>query len=552
MSIKAFLFLSLLILFQPLRAQEINLEQTITSLERKGRIDFTLIPTIHAYERICKNNLSHNEKIENIENLCNIVVKSDFCQRVKNKDLLKCNSIHGERQLNIWEFIKGCAQGVLDSVKDFLHFMWSILKWIWNQASSHEARTQTFDQASEYINVIKLYLHTEFEKNYAKAQPPFKMLKTLTMMKESVSVLLLNFVVEMIAQNYAEFGCLNFQAKSGIMCKFIGDIFIPPAAVVGLIKHGPKAIKIFPNLKKAFTELPQGFQRRGPFLAKAKEKDLQFRVINKGEPIQTGFSDSLSPKGKNEMVRMPAHYYEVSFKLDEAKKRKRLYLAIPAQKSGKANMKLFNKIKVVISELPERALRDLDDISIEPYRSRWDDQWAKDYDIKNFRSEAVAGFSDAKKTSTMISIFPAGIKFRLKSSVLTTMNHELGHIVAAKKYGSTKPDQKWVDAARHDGRKVSDYGEVSYDEDFAEAMALYIKTDGGVKNPKILEKLSHRFKILDEIMKMDTQARKQIADEFKLKMARRKIFWTTASGTSLGGLTSFFAGDQGVIFDEPQ
>ena len=81
----------------------------------------------------------------------------------------------------------------------------------------------------------------------------------------------------------------------------------------------------------------------------------------------------------------------------------------------------------------------------------------------------------------------------------STMTHELGHIVAARKYGpDMTPDNKWSDSIKSDSRRVSSYGNTNEAEDFAEAMRVYVETDGGTKSPGRLRRLANRFEILDE------------------------------------------------------
>ena len=92
-----------------------------------------------------------------------------------------------------------------------------------------------------------------------------------------------------------------------------------------------------------------------------------------------------------------------------------------------------------------------------------------------------------------------------------TMQHELGHIMAIHKYGRLKPDEKWLKAIAADNTSVSRYGDTTTaEDDFAEAMQLYMMTNGGLYHPEVVRKYAHRFAILDEIMELSPFQRNQI------------------------------------------
>ena len=94
-----------------------------------------------------------------------------------------------------------------------------------------------------------------------------------------------------------------------------------------------------------------------------------------------------------------------------------------------------------------------------------------------------------------------------------TMPHELGHVIARHKYNeTTTPDQKYRDAVLADNISISEYGDESFAEDFAEAMQLYIMTNGGLYYPNLTRRHAHRFAILDEIMGVIPSKRRKIIE----------------------------------------
>ncbi len=236
------------------QADDFSTERIVKSLKEQGKIDFTLTPTLHAYQDLCGEVPSSNLNTQ-ISAICDIVLKSPICKDVPEEKRLNCHLIENNSQANAWDFLKGCAKGVFESIKNFLNFIWEIMKWVWDNATDSEKRTETVEQASEYLNIVKLYLHTEFEKAYDNTSSPFRTVKALKSMGGSLANLILKSLTNLVSQKYQELGCLNFEAKSQVVCQFVSDIFAPPAAAIALIKFGPKVIKSFPNLKEAFSKL---------------------------------------------------------------------------------------------------------------------------------------------------------------------------------------------------------------------------------------------------------------------------------------------------------
>jgi tRNA threonylcarbamoyladenosine modification (KEOPS) complex Pcc1 subunit len=287
-----------------LYAQQTEVADRIGSLENYGQIDFSLMSTIYAYKQTCKNqNITHNNLADHMETICETVINSEICKDVKQDQLLDCSSIETEPQLDVWEFISGCANGIFDSAKELLKFVWSILKWMWSNATSSEARGDTYQQASEYINITKLYLYSEYDKAYEKSYSPFRGVKAAKKMMGAISNLIMNNITSMISEQYSELGCLNFKTKSQVICKFIGDIVIPPAALLALIKKGPKAIKLFPSVDLAVYKISKSsFKRMESRIAlKISPKDLDEREL-KATGLTAGqlsYSDMTPLKGRS-------------------------------------------------------------------------------------------------------------------------------------------------------------------------------------------------------------------------------------------------------------
>lgn len=204
---------------------------------------------------------------EQLFSICEVTLESEACQNLPQEDLKNCQELSTSMPSNFWDFIVGCTEGVFESAKDTLSFIWEVLKWSWSNITSSEARSETADHVSEYANIIKLYLHTEYEKSYQETAPPFRSLKAAKNMGGAISKALFDFFNNLIATEYEEFMCMNERAQSQVMCKFVGDIFIPPAAVVALLKGGLKAKGLYPSISEAFSNLIK--DRAGRIASKA-------------------------------------------------------------------------------------------------------------------------------------------------------------------------------------------------------------------------------------------------------------------------------------------
>ena len=100
----------------------------------------------------------------------------------------------------------------------------------------------------------------------------------------------------------------------------------------------------------------------------------------------------------------------------------------------------------------------------------------------------------------------------LRLYLIGNMQHKLGHVMAYHEYGRFEPDQEWHDAILADNRSVSKYGDKNPEEDFAEAMAVYLLTNAGLAHPDIVRQYAHRFEILDEIVGVSSFQRRIIAE----------------------------------------
>ncbi|MDC1175068.1 hypothetical protein OAT67_06720 [Bacteriovoracaceae bacterium] len=206
-------------------------------------------------ENIDCNNSFEIVDIQNITNLCFITIKSDLCKDIPEEDLLRCKKPRADyNEKNVWSFLKGCSKGLFESLKDTLSFVWEIMKWAWSNTTSSQARAKTSEASESMMNSAKLYLHTEYEKAYEESSSPFRKSKALSKMGGAIGSLIIDTVTTYIKKQYDQFDCLNQDAKYKKLCGLVGDVILPPAGFISLLKYGPKAASKFPNLNKLFVK----------------------------------------------------------------------------------------------------------------------------------------------------------------------------------------------------------------------------------------------------------------------------------------------------------
>lgn len=466
--------------------ENFSTERIIDSLKNKQSIDFTLIPTINVYKDLCKK--KHINSVTNqISDICNVVLESSICKSIPKENRLNCNKINDKSQIDIWDFLKGCTKGVFDSVKNFLNFIWAIMKWVWSNSIDSEKRSQTIEQASEYMGIIKLYLHTEFEKAYEETASPFRTVKALKAMGGSISNLILNSITDLISQKYQELGCLNFESKSQMICQFVGDIFIPPAAAISLIKYGPKAIKMFPNIKEAFSKL-----NNIPDIKKVRLKANSRRIIE----AENILNRSLGQKQKNAILK--AHEIGMGAKGKDGG---------PARIGNYTTSQIRQKAKELrnagfsqseVRKLIENGIVGLD---------QTENQGLKKYINKLFRSktaETEAGLPKAARRDKVIDESPTPILGQEVSFPRSAGGHSVGKITdldgAKVRIDFTDSDgyrkYKWVHNSQLDildsGNPLSSTNNIVPGEGRSVAIP---RSNGGLSNAQITENLGDKVRV---------------------------------------------------------
>ncbi len=170
----------------------------------------------------------------------------------------------------LWELAAGCGGGALNSIGSILRFTWEIMKWVWANATSAEAREKTgeavsgavsgtSDWASEAMDSAQLYLHSEYQRAYldtSLALPP-KVRKAVALIKmdNAIGTFALARIYHAVGEQVEHFWCLPARDKADVVCHLLSDILAPPTGAIALVKYGPRAATQVPRLGRALAAL---------------------------------------------------------------------------------------------------------------------------------------------------------------------------------------------------------------------------------------------------------------------------------------------------------
>ena len=215
------------------------------------------VAVIANYEALCEEEGVPATGVT-LKQMCEVVTKSELCAKIEKGDMLQCSTLDrniiSSHAINKWDMLVGCTKGAFNSVVDTLKFFWDVMAWAWENSTSSEARGKTSAGVSQISNATKLYLHTEYQKAYAKASPPMQDVKAIMSMNQVIGKMVFDKIVGFLEEQSAEFGCLNEEAKTKRICKVAGDILIPPSGALALIKYGPKGLKQIPKFANYFRK----------------------------------------------------------------------------------------------------------------------------------------------------------------------------------------------------------------------------------------------------------------------------------------------------------
>jgi len=206
------------------------------------------------------------------------------------------------------------------------------------------------------------------------------------------------------------------------------------------------------------------------------------------------------------------HEYDLQIKgLD-----KPLKLLIPALNDGKTNNQILEKMIGSLEKTPKELINSMESLVISPYPDK--------------PNQAAKASSD--KT---ITIYPNSIHSTI-DSLTNIINHELGHTSSIRDFSHFNLDDAWADSIAKDKNEITHYGQSeTYAEGFAEAVTMYVLTDGGRLAPEYRDMYKNRFLYLDNFFSADPN--RLILAEKALKEDLEKAKLTVAGSLILGVTT---------------
>ncbi len=236
-----------------------------------------------------------------------------------------------------------------------------------------------------------------------------------------------------------------------------------------------------------------------------KAGDDGLKIAGEERPIITEFPFSrVDPHSFGEDYLAPARQYRVLF--SHRGRPAQLRLVVPVSLEDQDFSQLIRRLKFnqlhrieqVLKQFPSVILQEIDTIYFVP-RHYWNEST---YTFRIDVPMSASAQTDENFSKASIEIYPSSQimpKFMFKQS----LQHELGHVMAWANYQNFTPDRRWTEAIDADERPVSSYGQTHTAEDFAEAVRMYLASEGGLKNTLYRIKFRHRFAILDEILEVD-------------------------------------------------
>ena len=216
----------------------ISSDEFIKQLRETGQLGVFDTPAADLFQDLCPKCIKRGSATDDLRFLCETVTTSSACEAVEKEDRLDCSNPSQSKEFDTIDFFAGCAVGLFDSVTELLSFIWDVLEWVWEKGTHP---SDTYQEASEYAESVKLYLTTEYDKAYDQVSSPFKSVKAAKAVAGKIAERLFNTIQQALYTEYLEFGCLNFRARMEMMCKLAGEFIIPPAAAFALLKKGPAA-----------------------------------------------------------------------------------------------------------------------------------------------------------------------------------------------------------------------------------------------------------------------------------------------------------------------
>ena len=183
----------------------------------------------------------------------------------------------------------------------------------------------------------------------------------------------------------------------------------------------------------------------------------------------------------------PSRYHVYEVKMSGAEGAKAFDLSIASRVTGHPDLVMLARAKTMLASLPSAHLDGIH--SIRYHNFTGPNGWA-----------ASAELVESSRTG-IVDVFSNGSSVFTRFEWAGNMRHEFGHTVAFKFFGTGHPPPRYLAAMKRDARGISAYGDSALTEDFAEAVRVYLSSDGRRSAPILRRKFAARFEFLDELFK---------------------------------------------------
>ena len=250
----------------------------------------------------CSGAFKTKDLDKNLQDVCRIIVSSDACKDVNKEDLINCNKWSESKEFDTYNLIASCAQGLFDATKDLLSFAWNVLKVTWDKTIHPK---ETAEESAAYVESVRLYLIDIYDKAYDKENPPLRSFKAAKKISTEITQLLFKTIQEYLHREYQVFGCLNFKARSDLICKIAASILIPPITALTILKNSSKIGRIpvvNKILKKSISKKTLARKVKFQTVLKRDLSRKEMKALNKALLVGKG------KKGKNGQLAKPGNY----------------------------------------------------------------------------------------------------------------------------------------------------------------------------------------------------------------------------------------------------
>ncbi|MEZ0373359.1 MAG: hypothetical protein ACAI44_30000 [Candidatus Sericytochromatia bacterium] len=290
----------------------------------------------------------------------------------------------------------------------------------------------------------------------------------------------------------------------------------------------PQSQKILPGASATYAlEIPNGNQRlfkqgkpteavdlsnlkRGEYLQTAGQPPAVVQVTdidlpNKRIGLRTATGTdhaTLVPKPT------PVHAYTAQVDLGNGLTHP-IEVIVPVRVDGSHDPVKLNQALEAIKDLPFDQIKTLKQVRLNP---------SDNFDGK---ARLPGTFATAGQLGE-IDLFPVSLQKTHavgQNKLKGIQSHEFGHLLVRELFRTLAvneafPDQLYLKAQKADGISVTDYANTNIKEDIAEAIRVYLQTEGGtrpipegasfdtlVSDPQIAAKFKNRFKVIDSLFK---------------------------------------------------